>query len=84
MLCSWKELGLDGDLLSSEEKDGILHLGSGAIVGSLFEEAWPVADTAFEIGVTPDRGDALSVLGLARWIEVLKAREANRPFDMDE
>lgn len=84
MLCSWKELGLDGDLLSSEEKDGILHLGSGAIVGSLFEEAWPVADTAFEIGVTPDRGDALSVLGLARWVEVLKAREANRPFDMDD
>ncbi|MFZ2413870.1 MAG: phenylalanine--tRNA ligase subunit beta, partial [Candidatus Cryosericum sp.] len=84
MLCSWKELALDGDLLSSEEKDGILHLGSGALVGSPFEEAWPVADTAFEISVTPDRGDALSVLGLARWIEVLKAREANQPFDMDD
>jgi phenylalanyl-tRNA synthetase beta chain len=82
MLCSWKELGLDGDLLSSDEKEGILHLGSGAIVGSLFEEAWPVADTAFEVSVTPDRGDALSVLGLARWIEVLKARDADQPFDM--
>jgi phenylalanyl-tRNA synthetase beta chain len=84
MLCSWKELGLDGDLLSSEEKEGILHLGSGAIVGSPFEEAWPVADTAFEVGVTPDRGDALSVLGLARWIEVLKARDADQPFDMGD
>ena len=84
MLCSWKELGLDGDILSSEEKDGILHLGSGAIVGSPFQEAWPVEDTAFEISVTPDRGDALSVLGLARWIEVLKAREADQPFDMGD
>ena len=84
MLCSWKELGLDGDLLSSEEKEGILHLGSGAIVGSPFEEAWPVGDTAFEVSVTPDRGDALSVLGLARWIEVLKAREADQPFDMGD
>jgi phenylalanyl-tRNA synthetase beta chain len=84
MLCSWKELGLDSDLLSSEEKEGILHLGSGAIVGSPFEEAWPVGDTAFEVSVTPDRGDALSVLGLARWIEVLKAREADQPFDMGD
>ncbi|HEY5000672.1 MAG TPA: phenylalanine--tRNA ligase subunit beta, partial [Candidatus Cryosericum sp.] len=84
MLCSWKELGLDGDLLSSEEKEGILHLGSGAIVGSPFEEAWPVGDTAFEVSVTPDRGDALSVLGLARWIEVLKARQADQPFDMGD
>ena len=84
MLCSWKELGLDGDLLSSEEKEGILHLGSGAIIGSPFEETWPVGDTAFEVSVTPDRGDALSVLGLARWIEVLKAREANQPFDMGD
>jgi phenylalanyl-tRNA synthetase beta chain len=84
MLCSWKELGLDGDLLSSEEKDGILHLGSGAIPGSPFEQAWPVEDTALEVSVTPDRGDALSVLGLARWIEVLKARETNQPFDMGD
>ena len=84
MLCSWKELGLDGDLLSAEERDGILHLGSGAIPGSPFEEAWPVGDTAFEVSVTPDRGDALSVLGLARWIEVLKARESNQPFDMGD
>lgn len=84
MLCSWKELGLDGELLSSEEKDGILHLGPGAIVGNPFEEAWPVGDTTFEVSVTPDRGDALSVLGLARWIEVLKAKEADQPFDMGD
>ena len=84
MLCSWKELGLDGDLLSSEEKEGILHLGSGAVVGSPFEEAWPVGDTTFEVSVTPDRGDALSVLGLARWIEVLKAREADQPFNIGD
>ncbi len=81
MLCSWKELGLDGDLLTSEEKEGIFHLGSDAVIGSRFEEAWPVADTALEVSITPDRGDALSVLGLARWIEVLQARDARRPFD---
>lgn len=84
MLCSWKELGLDGDLLSPEEKEGILHLGPEAIVGSPFEEVWPIEDTTFEVSVTPDRGDALSVLGLARWIEVLKARDAGQPFDMGD
>jgi len=83
MLCSWKELGLDGDLLTSEEKEGILHLGSDATIGARFEEAWPIADIALEVSITPDRGDALSVLGLARWLEVLKARDANRPFDAD-
>jgi len=82
MLCSWKELGLDGDLLSSDEKEGILHLGPGASPGQPFEETWPVADTALEVSVTPDRGDALSVLGLARWIEVLNARDMDRPFDI--
>lgn len=82
MLCSWKELGLDGDLLASDEKEGILHLQPGALLGQPFEEAWPVADTALEVSVTPDRGDALSVLGLARWIEVLNARHMDRPFDI--
>lgn len=81
MLCSWKECGLDGDLLTSEEKEGILHLASDAMIGSRFEEAWPIADTALEVSITPDRGDALSVLGLARWIEVLRARDEDRPFD---
>ncbi|MGB9666141.1 MAG: phenylalanine--tRNA ligase subunit beta [Candidatus Cryosericum sp.] len=82
MLGSWKELALDGDLLSSDEKEGIFHLRPGALPGQPFEEAWPVSDTSLEISVTPDRGDALSVLGLARWIEVLKARDADRPFDI--
>ncbi len=84
MLCSWHELGLDGDLLSSEEKDGILHLPLDTPVGEPFSRIWPVADVAFDISVTPDRGDALSVLGIARWIETLKAREADRPYDPSE
>lgn len=84
MLCSWKDVNLDGDLLSSDEKEGILHLPSDAVIGSRFEDAWPVADTTMEISITPDRGDALSVLGLARWIEVLKARDADRPFDPND
>jgi len=84
MLCSWKELGLDADLLTSEEKEGILHLEPGAVPGMLFEEAWPVADTTLDISVTPDRGDALSVLGIARWIEVLKAHDENRAFDTSD
>jgi phenylalanyl-tRNA synthetase beta chain len=84
MLCSWKELGLDGDLLTSEEKEGILHLEPDTVIGSPFEEVWPVADTTMEVSITPDRGDALSVLGLARWIEVLKARDADRPFDSND
>lgn len=81
MLCSWRELGLESELLTAEEKDGILHLASDVPNGARFEDTWPFADTALNISITPDRGDALSVLGLARWIEILRARDEKRPFN---
>jgi phenylalanyl-tRNA synthetase beta chain len=61
MLCSETELGL------AETSDGILILDSGAKPGTPFIEAYPEArDTVFEIGVTPNRPDALGHVGIAR------------------
>ncbi|MCC6644199.1 MAG: phenylalanine--tRNA ligase subunit beta [Polyangiaceae bacterium] len=62
MLCSERELGVgDGD-------DGILVLPTGsARAGQPLLEAAPSArDVVFEIGVTPNRPDALGHVGLAR------------------
>ena len=62
MLCSEAELGL------TEDSEGILVLpADSAKAGDRFVEAVPGArDTILEIGVTPNRPDALGHIGLAR------------------
>lgn len=64
MLCSSRELGL------GDEHDGIMELPSSFEVGADFRTALSLDDTVLEINFTPNRGDALSVLGLAREIAV--------------
>lgn len=60
MLLSTREMGL------GEEHDGILELPSDAPLGQSYAEYAGLDDPLIEIGVTPNRGDALSVRGVAR------------------
>lgn len=61
MLCSEKELGL------AEESAGIMVLSAGvAPLGTPVFAALGLKDTLFEIGLTPNRSDCLSVIGIAR------------------
>lgn len=61
MICSAKELGL------SEESDGsIMELPEDAPVGTDFRDYWQLNDVIYEIDLTPNRGDCLSVEGIAR------------------
>ncbi len=60
MLCSEKELGL------ADESDGIMVLPQDMQPGLPFFEAMGLKDTIFEIGLTPNRADCLSVIGVAR------------------
>ncbi len=60
MLCSETELGL------ADKSEGILILDGKIPDGLLLGEALSVRDTIFEVNVTPNRGDCLSTLGLAR------------------
>lgn len=60
MLCSAKELGLGDD------HEGILHLEVGASLGSDVREVLGLDDAVFELDVTPNRPDAMSVVGVAR------------------
>ncbi len=62
MLCSEKELGL------AEESAGIMVLADDLPLGKPFFEAIGLKDTVFEIGLTPNRADCLSVIGIAREI----------------
>lgn len=60
MLCSASELQLGGG------HAGILELPGDAPVGASLRDYLKLDATVVEIGITPNRGDAMSVLGLAR------------------
>ncbi len=62
MLCSEKELGL------ADESAGIMVLPPELKLGTPLFEALGLKDTIFEIGLTPNRADCLSVIGIAREI----------------
>jgi phenylalanyl-tRNA synthetase beta chain len=62
MLCSEKELAL------AEESAGIMVLPEGLTPGTPLFEALGLKDTVLEIGLTPNRADCLSVMGIAREI----------------
>jgi len=67
MLCSARELGL------SEEPSGLLELPAELVPGTALTEALQLDDTLLEINLTPNRGDCMSVLGIAREAAVLGA-----------
>ena len=60
MMCSARELGL------GETGEGILELDADAPLGAPLRDYLHLDETLIEIGVTPNRGDAMSVLGIAR------------------
>ncbi|HEX4511217.1 MAG TPA: phenylalanine--tRNA ligase subunit beta, partial [Burkholderiaceae bacterium] len=65
MLCSSKELGL------GDTNPGIIELPDDAPLGGDLREYLQLNDTVLELNVTPNRGDAMSVLGVAREVAAL-------------
>jgi phenylalanyl-tRNA synthetase beta chain len=65
MLCSAAELGL------SESSDGILELAENAPVGADLRQYLDLDDLIYEVDLTPNRADCLSVTGIARELAVL-------------
>ena len=63
MMCSERELEL------SDEHDGIIDLPADAPVGTKFADYANLNDPVIEIGITPNRPDALGVRGIARDLE---------------
>jgi phenylalanyl-tRNA synthetase beta chain len=73
MLCSAKELGL------SEESSGLMLLDAGTVPGSDLRGVLGLDDPVFEIKTTPNRGDCLSVLGVARELAALSGTDGRAP-----
>ncbi|HWP65170.1 MAG TPA: phenylalanine--tRNA ligase subunit beta, partial [Candidatus Limnocylindria bacterium] len=73
MLCSERELALGDDA------SRVLVLDESARVGAAVRDLPGVRDTVLEIDVTPNRGDCLSVLGVAREVAALTGRRLHAP-----
>ena len=71
MLCSGDELGLTADA------EGILILPDGTTLGAALASLY--GDVVFDIDVKPNRGDALSVLGLAREVGAITGSPVREP-----
>src|SRR3954453_3948180 len=68
MLASAKELGL------AEVSAGIMELPADAPVGQSLREYLALDDSVLDLAVTPNRGDAMSVLGIAREVAALTGK----------
>jgi phenylalanyl-tRNA synthetase beta chain len=73
MICSEKELGL------GEDHTGILVLDGEPVVGTDFTELLELPDVVFDLAITPNRPDAMSLVGLARDLAALYAIEYRVP-----
>jgi len=65
MICSLKELGLDDKYIPEDFQDGIYYFSSPKPIGTEGLKALSLEGWAMELGLTPNRGDLLSVLGFA-------------------
>lgn len=65
MLCSGKELQI------SDDDSGLLELAANAPVGQDIRELLHLNDVSIEVDLTPNRGDCLSLTGLAREVGAL-------------
>lgn len=64
MLCSTQELGI------TDEADGLMELPASFTVGEDLRQAMSLDDSIIEVSLTPNRGDCLSILGIARDVAV--------------
>lgn len=74
MMCSAHELGI------SEDHAGLLILTERNLpLGTSINDHFPPADTVFDISITANRGDCLSILGVARDLAAYFNKPLNLP-----
>ncbi len=73
MLCSASELQI------SDENDGLMELPADAPVGQDIRAYLDLNDASIEVDLTPNRGDCLSLAGLAREVGALYDAPVSRP-----
>ncbi|MFO1392635.1 MAG: phenylalanine--tRNA ligase subunit beta [Steroidobacteraceae bacterium] len=73
MLCSARELGL------SEDAAGLMELPAEAPTGAALSDALSLDDMILEVNLTPNRGDCMGMLGIAREAALLTGATLGGP-----
>ena len=79
MLCSEAELEVgDGAV-------GIMQLLPNTMLGKPLEEILDLGDTVLDVGITPNRADCLSMIGIAREVAAITGKKLKiKAYDMQE
>jgi len=73
MLCAENEIGI------GQESEGIMILPETVKIGASLVEELELDDVVFEIGITPNRPDCLSLTGVAREVAALSGTTVKYP-----
>jgi phenylalanyl-tRNA synthetase beta chain len=79
MICSAKELGINDKLLAKDQQEGIMVLPEEAVVGTDIVSYLGLDDYVLELGLTPNRSDCLSMIGVAYEVAAILGREVRLP-----
>ncbi|GLH64694.1 phenylalanine--tRNA ligase subunit beta [Parageobacillus sp. G301] len=79
MICSLQELGVESKLVPKEYADGIFVFPSDAPVGADVLELLNLDDEVLELGLTPNRADCLSMIGVAYEVAAILGRDVKLP-----
>jgi phenylalanyl-tRNA synthetase beta chain len=73
VLLSEREVGI------SDDHSGVMALGADSAPGTSLAAILETADTVLDVAITPNRGDCLSILGIAREIAALTGARLRIP-----
>ncbi|MGE7921717.1 phenylalanine--tRNA ligase subunit beta [Viridibacillus arvi] len=79
MICSLQELGIEGKLVPKAYSEGIFVLPAETPVGADPLEVLGLYDTVLELGLTPNRSDAMSMLGVAYEVGAILSEDVKLP-----
>jgi phenylalanyl-tRNA synthetase beta chain len=79
MICSLQELGVESKFVAKEFSEGIFVFPNEVTVGDDALELLNRDDQILELGLTPNRADCLSMLGVAYEVGAILGREVKLP-----
>ncbi|WLR60776.1 phenylalanine--tRNA ligase subunit beta [Guptibacillus hwajinpoensis] len=79
MICSLQELGIESKLVSKEYADGIFVFSEDVTPGEDALEYLNLNDEVLELGLTPNRADAMNMIGVAYEVGAVLNRSIELP-----
>jgi len=79
MICSLQELGIDEKYIPTDVADGIFVFPENVTVGDPVDKLLNLNDAVLEFDLTPNRSDALSMLGVAYEVAAILDKPVHLP-----